>query len=136
MSSIGILKGSMPDGVILQHPPARKFRCDFPTLAMPTPDSEIKLIETVSKAKVIAITLSHENMNKKEVLEVIEDYEQQLNLPTTDVLSNGCQKLVQALSDQFPRLKQKIKLENFKFFLNKQVKKNNLPEEIDEFVHA
>lgn len=136
MSSIGILKGSMPDGVILQHPPARKFRCDFPTLAMPTPDSEIKLIETVSKTKVIAIALSHENMNKKEVLEVIENYEQQLNLPTTDVLSNGCQKLVQALSDQFPKLKQKIKLENFKFFLNKQVKKNNLPEEIDEFVHA
>ena len=120
LSSIGILKGSMPDGVILQHPPARKFRCDFPDLAMPTPESEIKLIETISKTKVIAITLSHEDMNEKEVRETIEDYELQLQLPTTDVLSNGCQKLVQAVSDQFPTLKNKIKHENFKFFSDHQ----------------
>lgn len=129
MSSIGILKGSMADGVILQHPPARKFRCDFPALAMPTPDSEIKLIETISKAKVIALALSHENMSENEVLEVIENYEQKFKLPTTDVLSSGCQKLVQALSDQFPKLKQKLKL-------NKQIKRGTLLEGIDEFVHA
>ena len=136
MSSIGILKGSMPEGVILQHPPFRKFRCDFPALAMPTPDSEIKLIETISKAKVIAITLSHEGMNEKEVLEVIENYEQKFKLPTTDVLSSGCQKLVQALSDQFPKLKQKMKIENSKFFFNKQIKRSNHMQGIDEFVHA
>ncbi len=136
LSSIGILKGSMPDGVILQHPPARKFRCDFPDLVMPTPESEIKLIETISKTKVIAITLSHEGMNEQEVLQITEDYELQLGLPTTDVLSNGCQKLVQALSDQFPKLKHKIKLENSKFFLNKQGKRNDRLEGIDEFVHA
>jgi uncharacterized NAD-dependent epimerase/dehydratase family protein len=136
LSSTGILKGSMPDGVILQHPPARKFRCDFPDLAMPTPESEIKLIETVSKAKVIAITLSHEDLNEQEVLKITEDYELQLRLPTTDVLSNGCQKLVQALSDQFPTLGHKIKLENSKFFLDKQIKGNNRLEGIDEFVPA
>ncbi len=136
MSSIGILKGSMADGVILQHPPARKFRCDFPTLAMPTPYSEIKLIETISKTKVIAITISQENMDEEEVLEAIENYEQKFKLPTTDVLSSGCQKLVQALSDQFPKLKQKIKLENYKFFLNKQDKRNLRLEGIDEFLHA
>jgi uncharacterized NAD-dependent epimerase/dehydratase family protein len=136
LSSTGILKGSMPDGVILQHPPARKFRCDFPDLAMPTPESEIKLIETVSKAKVIAITLSHEDLNEQEVLKITEDYELQLRLPTTDVLSNGCQKLVQALSDQFPKLGQKIKLENSKFFLDKQIKGNNRLEGIDEFIPA
>ena len=136
LSSIGILKGSMPDGVILQHPPARKFRCDFPGLAMPTPESEIKLIETVSKTKVMAITLSHEDMNEQEVLQITKDYESQLGLPTTDVLSNGCQKLVQALSDQFPKLGHKIKLENSKFFLNKQDKGNSHLEGIDKFVPA
>ena len=35
LGSLGILKGSNPDGVILQHPPARKSRCDFPNLKMP-----------------------------------------------------------------------------------------------------
>ncbi|MBT4258903.1 MAG: DUF1611 domain-containing protein [Nitrospina sp.] len=136
LSSTGILKGSMPDGVILQHPPARKFRCDFPDLAMPTPESEIKLIETVSKAKVIAITLSHEDMNEQEILTITEEYELQLGLPTTDVLSKGCQKLVQALSDQFPKLGHKIKLENSKFFFNKRIKGNPRLEGIDEFVPA
>ena len=109
LSSVGILKGSMPDGIILQHPPSRKFRCDFPNLAMPTVDSEIKLIEAISQAKVLAIALSHENLAAQEILKIVEDYENQFQLPTTDVLNHGCQKLVRALGSSFPKLNQKIK---------------------------
>ena len=109
MSSIGILKGSLPDGIILQHPPARKFRCDFPDLAMPTLKSEIQLIEAISQSQVIAIALSHENLTEAEIPKIIKDYEDRFRLPTTDVLNYGCQKLVQALSDRFPKLNQKIK---------------------------
>ncbi|HBE19417.1 MAG TPA: DUF1611 domain-containing protein [Cyanobacteria bacterium UBA11149] len=109
MSSLGILKGSMPDGIILQHPPGRKFRCDFPNLVMPTVESEIKLIEAISQARVIAIALSHENLAEVEILKIIKDYEQQFQLPTTDVLTYGCQKIVETLSNHFPKLKQKIK---------------------------
>lgn len=109
MSSLGILKGSMPNGIILQHPPARKFRCDFPHLAMPTVESEIKLIEAISQARVMAIALSHENLADEAVLKIIEDYEKRFQLPTTDVLTQGCQKLVQTLSNHFPKLHQKIK---------------------------
>jgi uncharacterized NAD-dependent epimerase/dehydratase family protein len=110
MGSLGILKGSMPDGVILQHPPARKFRCDFPELAMPTVEYEIELIEAISTARVIAIALSHENLQADEVSEIIERYEQQFQLPTTDVLSYGCQKLVTALIKNFPKLSLKMEL--------------------------
>ena len=108
MSSIGILKGSMPDGVILQHPPGRKFRCDFPHLPMPTVESEIHLIETISSAQVLAIALSHEDLTDKQVEMAIEDYETRLQLPTTDVLHHGCQKLIQSLCNRFPKLHQKI----------------------------
>ncbi|MGB3310205.1 MAG: DUF1611 domain-containing protein [Nodosilinea sp.] len=108
MSSIGILKGSVPDGVILQHPPARKFRCDFPALAMPTVESEIQLIEAISQSQVIAIALNHENLAEENVLKIIKDYEDRFCLPTTDVLSYGCQKLVHTLGDRFPELNQKI----------------------------
>jgi uncharacterized NAD-dependent epimerase/dehydratase family protein len=111
MSSVGILKGSMPDGIILQHPPAREFRCDFPHLAMPTLESEIQLIEAISRSQVIAITLSHENLTTEEIPKIIKDYETRLNLPTTDVLNYGCQKLVQSLCKYFPKLNQKIKRE-------------------------
>jgi uncharacterized NAD-dependent epimerase/dehydratase family protein len=108
MSSLGILKGSMPDGIILQHPPARKFRCDFPHLAMPTLESEIQLIEAISSAQVIAIALSHENLADEDIPRIIKDYQDRLRLPTTDVLNYGCQKLVRALGDYFPKLNQKI----------------------------
>lgn len=108
MSSLAILKGSIPDGIILQHPPARTFRCDFPDLPMPTVESEIKLIEAISEAKVTAIALSHENLTDEEILNVIADYEQRFQLPTTDVLNHGCRKLVQALRTRFPKLNQII----------------------------
>jgi len=108
MSSIGILKGSMPDGVILQHPPARKFRCDFPTLAMPTLGSEIQLIESISQSLVMAIALNHEALTELEISGFIQHYEDSFNIPTTDVLIYGCQKLVQMLGDRFPKLNHKI----------------------------
>ncbi|MGY8765848.1 MAG: DUF1611 domain-containing protein, partial [Nitrospinaceae bacterium] len=104
--------------IILQHPPARKFRCDFPRLAMPSAESEIKLIETIAKTKVVAITLSHEDMDDHGILKVIEDYEKRFQLPTTDVLNYGCQKIVQALSNNFPKLKYRITRENHKISIN------------------
>lgn len=104
MSSLGILKGSMPDGVILQHPSARKFRCDFPDLLMPTLKSEIRLIEAISQSKVVAIALNNKNLTDAEALEAIKDCERFFRLPTTDVLNYGCQKLVDMLSDCFPQL--------------------------------
>jgi len=108
MSSLGILKGSMPDGIILQHPSARTFRCDFPDLEMPTVESEIKLIEAISQAKVMAIALSHEDLSDEEMMKIIKRYEMQFQLPTTDVLNHGCHKLVQTLSNHFPKLNQNI----------------------------
>jgi uncharacterized NAD-dependent epimerase/dehydratase family protein len=111
MSSFGILKGCMPDGIILQHPPARKYRCDFPHLKMPIIESEIKLIEAISQSNVIAITLSHEDLSNEDLPTLIEKYEKQLQLPTTDVLSHGCLKLVQTLCDHFPKLNQIIEIE-------------------------
>jgi|TARA_B110000438_G_scaffold189077_1_gene180657 uncharacterized NAD-dependent epimerase/dehydratase family protein len=136
MSSIGILKGSMPDGIILQHPPARKFRCDFPRLAMPSAESEIKLIETIAKTKVIAITLSHENMDDHGIMKVIEDYEKNLQLPTTDVLNFGCQKLIKALNKNFPELKHKITHENHTSFINKKVQIGRHLKDTNEIAHT
>lgn len=104
MGSLGILKGSMPDGIILQHPPARQFRCDFPHLPMPTVCSEIQLLEAVTNEKVLAVTLNHENLSDEEILIITDDYERQLGLTVTDVLIHGCQNLIQTLVAHFPEL--------------------------------
>ena len=109
VSSVGILKGCMPDGVILQHPPSRKFRCDFPHLPMPSIVSEIRLITAISQSQVIAIAISHENMTELEIQRTIKSYEDRLLLPTTDVLTYGCDKLIHTLSGLFPTLNQQNK---------------------------
>jgi uncharacterized NAD-dependent epimerase/dehydratase family protein len=75
-------------------------------------DSEIKLIETISHTKVMAIALSHENLTEDEVLRFIANYERRFKLPTTDVLSYGCKKLIETLLQQFPYLEQQPKQQN------------------------
>jgi uncharacterized NAD-dependent epimerase/dehydratase family protein len=105
-SSSAILKGSMPKGIIIQHPPKRKNRCDYPAIPMPTIESEIELIEIFSKSTVIAIAINHEEMTDEELEKTIDEYEYKYELPTTDVLKHGCDKLVKELFKVFPKLRQ------------------------------
>ncbi len=103
-SSSAILRGAMPNAVILQHPPKRKNHCDYPSMPMPTVESEIELIEAFSKTKVIAITINHEDMSDEEVESTICEYEYKYELPTTDVLKHGSGKLIKKLFEVFPEL--------------------------------
>ena len=107
-SSSAIVRGAMPDAIILQHPPRRINHCDYPGIPMPTLESEIELIEAFSKSKVIAITLNHEDMTDDEVKNTIVEYEYEYELPTTDVLKNGCDKLVNTLFEVFPELQKQV----------------------------
>jgi uncharacterized NAD-dependent epimerase/dehydratase family protein len=103
-SSSAIIKGAIPDAIIVQHPPRRKAHCDYPGFAMPSLESEIELIEVFSGSTVIAIAINHEGMSDHDVEETISDYERRYRLPTTDVLKHGCRKLVDKLLDVFPRM--------------------------------
>jgi len=103
-SSHAIVRGAVPDAVILQHPPRRVNHCDYPDLPMATVESEIELIEVFAKTKVIAITINHEDMTDDEVEDTIEEYETRYGLPTTDVLKFGGNKLVDSLLAAFPEL--------------------------------
>jgi uncharacterized NAD-dependent epimerase/dehydratase family protein len=103
-SSSAILRGAKPDAVILQHPPRRVNHCDYPMIPMPTLESEIELIEVFSKSAVIAITLNHEDMTDAEVENTVIEYEYKYDLPVTDVLKHGSDKLVKKIFEVFPEL--------------------------------
>jgi uncharacterized NAD-dependent epimerase/dehydratase family protein len=103
-SSTAIIRGARPKAIILQHPPKRKDRCDFPGILMPTLESEIELAEIISGSKVIALTLNHEDMTDKEIDETVVEYESTYGLPTMDVLKHGCEKIVDQLFETFPEL--------------------------------
>jgi uncharacterized NAD-dependent epimerase/dehydratase family protein len=107
-SSSFILRGACPDAVILQHAPGRRNRCDFPEMVMPTPATEINLIETFAKTKVIGVTINHENMSDAEVSKAILRYENELGIPTTDALSRSPKLLVKMVLGAFPKLSEKL----------------------------
>lgn len=103
-TSAFILRGSQPDAVILQHAPMRAYRCDFPDMAMPSPSSEIALIEAFSDTKVIGVTLNHEGMADEEIDAAIARYSDELDLPVTDALARPVYDLVSMVRDAFPVL--------------------------------
>lgn len=107
-SSAFILRGSCANGVILQHAPARQHRCDFEQMPMPTPVSEIHLIETFGKTQVIGLTINHEGMTDANVTDAITQYEQNLRIPVTDALTRSPEHLVQMVVATFPNLQAKM----------------------------
>ena len=99
-----ILRGAAPNGVVLQHAPGREHRCDFENMAMPSPASEINLIETFADTKVIGLTLNHENMSDAQVGAAILRYERELGIPVTDALARSPDHLVRMVLAAFPDL--------------------------------
>ena len=104
-----ILRGSRPSGVVLQHAPGRTHRCDFGQMLMPTPASEIDLIETFADTKVIGLTINHENMTEAEVDAAIVSYERELGIPATDALTRRPERLVEMVLTAFPQLAEQVK---------------------------
>ncbi len=105
-TSAFILRGSQPDAVILQHAPKRAHRCDFPNMPMPTPASEIALIEAFSDTKVIGVTLNHEGMSEAEISGTITAQSEILGLPVTDALSRPAAHLLAMVIAAYPGLQQ------------------------------
>ena len=108
LTSSFILRGSRPQGVILQHAPARQWLGDFPELPMPTAASEINLIQTFADTTVIGLTVNHENMTDAEVTAAITLAECELGIPATDALTRSPDRLVDMVLRSFPDLEPKL----------------------------
>ena len=74
-------------------------------MPMPTPRSEINLLETFADTKVIGLTINHENMNDTEVSAAITGYEKELGIPVTDALARSPNHLVKMVVTAFPEIK-------------------------------
>lgn len=104
LTSAYILRGSRPQGVILQHAPRRTWLSDFPTVPTPTAASEIHLIETFADTHVVGVTLNHEHMDSAEVDAAIVEYGAELGIPVTDALLRPAHELVDMVLAAFPAL--------------------------------
>jgi len=110
LSSCAISRGSQVSGVILQHAPTREVMGDYPEFLMPTLEYAIELNELFTQSPVLAITINHEKMDEKMLKEIIDTYEATYHRPATDVLKIGPDKVVKAILQQFPQLKEKVSL--------------------------
>ncbi|MDD9349902.1 DUF1611 domain-containing protein [Mumia sp.] len=108
LTSTFILRGSRPDAVVLQHAPGRTRLGDFGAVVMPTPASEINLIETFAATKVIGLAINHENMTDADVSAAITRYETELGIPATDALTRPEGRLVDMVLAAFPELEEKL----------------------------
>jgi uncharacterized NAD-dependent epimerase/dehydratase family protein len=107
LSSTFILRGSRPNGVILQHAPARRKLGDFADVPTPNPATEINLIQTFADTTVIGLTINHENMSDAEITAAITLYELELGIPATDALTRPVERLVEMVVTAFPDLERK-----------------------------
>jgi uncharacterized NAD-dependent epimerase/dehydratase family protein len=109
LSSSFILRGGQPQAVILQHAPARRYLSDFPFLPMPTPASEIRLIEAFAPTRVIGLTLNHEGMDDSELSAAIALHQSELAVPVTDAVSRPPEALVEMVMQAFPELRSVVR---------------------------
>lgn len=93
------------DGIILQHAPARKVYDGFDNYPMTDLSREIQILELLANKPVVALTINHEAMTEAEVRATIADYEKQFGKPTTDVLLDGCDKLISLVWEMLAKSK-------------------------------
>ncbi len=92
-----ILAAGRPDVVVLQHAPARKEYDGFPGYPLHPLDKQIQVIELLSETPVVAITINHENLDKKKISSVCEEIHGATGLPATDILLQGADQVVDTL---------------------------------------
>jgi uncharacterized NAD-dependent epimerase/dehydratase family protein len=92
-----ILAAGRPDVVILQHAPAREEYDGFPGYPLHPLEKQIQAIELLSGKPVVAITINHEDLDKKSVHSVYQEITKQTGLPACDVLLSGGEPVLDAL---------------------------------------
>jgi uncharacterized NAD-dependent epimerase/dehydratase family protein len=95
-----IIMASQPQGIVLQHAPGRKFRNfrqDELKLPMPDLKREMEMLRLFSESEILAITLNHEGLNESMIHDYVNLYEHEFGVPCTEVLLEGCEKLVSAV---------------------------------------
>ncbi len=99
-----ILAAGRPDIVVLQHAPARKEYDGFPGYKIQPLDKQIEAIELLSGKPVVAITVNHENLEKKSVNSICEEITGQTGLPAFDILLQGGSGIARVVSKKFEEI--------------------------------
>jgi uncharacterized NAD-dependent epimerase/dehydratase family protein len=99
--TLGMLHGFMPQALVLCHQPDRKIMRGSKDTPVMSPEDIIPLYESIAKpvfpTKVIGIALNLRPLSVDEAKQEVEETENRVSLPTTDVLKFGTDKLIQTI---------------------------------------
>ena len=84
-----ILAAGRPDLIVLQHAPARRDYDGFPGYPIQPLEVQIRALELLSPAPVIAVTVNHEGLRREEVPAACAAILRATGLPAFDVLLDG-----------------------------------------------
>jgi len=115
VETLAVLYGSQPDAVIMVHDPFRGTRDGFPTMKVPSPKEEIRLIETLfPQTKVVGIAISYIYnydglKSDEEIRAAMTHAGKETNLPATDVQRFGAANLFEAMTERFAKVNKPLK---------------------------
>jgi uncharacterized NAD-dependent epimerase/dehydratase family protein len=89
-----ILAACRPQGIILQHAPARKEYDGFPGYPIDPLKDQIHVVEFLSKKPVIAITINHEDIPRERLDELCGQVEEETGITTVDPLIHGVERIL------------------------------------------
>lgn len=81
-----IIAASRPDTIILQHAPARKEYDGFPGFPIEPLEYQVRALEIISGKKVLAVTLNHEQLERKDLSPVKDSIMNETGLRSFDLL--------------------------------------------------
>ena len=99
-----ILAGARPDGVVLQHAPARAHYDGFPGFPLAGVEKESAAIRLLSGTPVVAIALNHEGLTPEEARAQAAALRDRHGIPCCDPLVDGVGPIIEELRRRFPRL--------------------------------
>jgi uncharacterized NAD-dependent epimerase/dehydratase family protein len=91
--------------VVLQHAPARREYDGFPGYPLHSIERQIEAVELISGKPVVAITLNHEDLDRRQLDAAAEELRERTGLPVCDPLLDGADAVVEALVRLHPALR-------------------------------
>jgi uncharacterized NAD-dependent epimerase/dehydratase family protein len=93
-----LLAAGQPAAVVMQHAPKRQVYDGFPGFPLHPLARQIAAVEAVSDARVVAVTINHEDMDPSEVRPACLDIQRKTGRQVCDPLLEGCGAVVEALA--------------------------------------
>ena len=97
-----LIAASRPDAIILQHAPSRKEYDGFPGFPIEPLEQQVRALEIISGKKVLAVTLNHEDLEKKDLPSVRARILNETGLKSFDLLWENADELAEMVFGLLP----------------------------------